>query len=49
MNALNNARIQDQHSEGFTSFAFPEAKSSKTGVSVEYIPAESKAWDVLLS
>ena len=47
MNALNNANIQDQRSEGFTSFAFPEAKSSKTGVSVEYISAENKAWYVL--
>ena len=47
MNALNNASIQDQRSEGFISFAFPEAKSSKTGVSVDYIPAENKAWYVL--
>ena len=37
MNALNNANIQDQRSEGFISFALPEAKSSKTGVSVGYI------------
>lgn len=47
MNALDNASIKDEESIGFTSFAFPEAKSSKTGVSVEYIPAENKAWYVL--
>ena len=39
INALDNARIKDKNSKGLTSFAFPEAKSSKTGVSVEYIPA----------
>ncbi len=47
MNALYNASIKDEESIGFTSFAIPEAKSSKTGVSVEYIPAEDKAWYVL--
>ena len=36
MNALDNANIQDKDSKGLTSFALPEAKSSKTGVSVRY-------------
>ena len=42
MNALYNASIKDKNSIRFTSFALPEAKSSKTGVSVRYIPAEDK-------
>jgi len=32
---------------GLTSFAFPEAKSSKTGVSVRYVPDETRQWYVL--
>ena len=36
MNALYNANIQDETSTGLASFAFPEAKSSQTGVSVKY-------------
>ena len=47
MNALDNASIKDQDSNGFASFAFPEAKSSKTGASVEYAPHEDKEWYVL--
>ena len=47
MNALYNANIQDETSTGLTSFAFPEAKSSQTGVSVRYAPCEDKAWYVL--
>jgi transcription antitermination factor NusG len=47
MNALNNASIKDENSKGFASFAFPEAKSSKTGVSVRYTPAQYKQWYVL--
>ena len=47
MNALDNASIQDENSLGLTSFAFPEAKSSKTGVSVRYAPREDKEWYVL--
>ena len=47
MNALDNANIKDQNSNGFVSFAFPEAKSSKTGVSVRYAPDEEKKWYVL--
>ena len=48
MNALNNANIQEcQLSKGFASFAFPEAKSSKTGVSVKYVPSPNKKWYVL--
>ena len=46
MNALNNANINDENSKGFASFAFPEAKSSKTGVSVRYVPAPDKCWYV---
>ena len=47
MNALNNASIQDDTSTGLASFAFPEAKSSRTGVSVKYVPARDKHWYVL--
>jgi len=47
MNALYNASIQDDNCKGFASFAFPEAKSSKTGVSVRYVPDEDKEWYVL--
>lgn len=47
MNALYNASIQDENSKGLTPFAFPEAKSSQTGVSVRYVPAEDKQWFVL--
>ena len=47
MNALNNANIQDETSTGLASFAFPEAKSSQTGVSVRYAPCEDKTWYVL--
>ena len=47
MNALNNASILDQpSSKGFASFAFPEAKSSQTGVSVNFIPSPDKKWYV---
>lgn len=45
-NALNNANIKDENSKGFASFAFPEAKSSQTGVSVRYAPAADKQWFV---
>ena len=31
---------------GFAPFAFPEAKSSKTGVSVRYVPDPDKSWYV---
>jgi transcription antitermination factor NusG len=47
MNALDNANIQDENSKGFASFAFPEAKSSRTGVSVRYVPSQDKEWYVL--
>ena len=47
MNALNNASINDENSKGFASFVFPEAKSSKTGVSVRYAPSTDKQWYVL--
>ena len=47
MNALDNASIIDKNCTGLTSFAFPEAKSSKTGVSVRYAPGEDKEWYVL--
>jgi len=47
MNALDNANIQDKDSNGLTSFALPEAKSSKTGVSVRYAPCLEREWYVL--
>ena len=47
MNALYNASINDDSSKGFASFAFPEAKSSKTGVSVRYAPCGERRWYVL--
>ncbi len=47
MNALDNANIKDETSTGLASFAFPEAKSSKTGESVGYVPDENKQWYVL--
>jgi hypothetical protein len=47
MNALNNANITDyENSNGLASFAFPEAKSSQTGVSVRYVPSPDKEWYV---
>ena len=46
MNALDNASIKDQDCLGFASFAFPEAKSSKTGVSVRYAPCKDREWYV---
>ena len=46
MNALDNANIEKPRS-GLASFAFPEAKSSKTGVSVEYVPSPDRQWYVL--
>ena len=45
-NALNNANIKDENSKGFASFAFPEAKSSQTGVSVRYVPCKDREWFV---
>lgn len=44
---MDNASINDVNSKGFVSFAFPEAKSSKTGVSVRYAPDKDKQWFVL--
>ena len=44
---MDNASINDESSKGFASFVLPEAKSSKTGVSVKYIPCEDKEWYVL--
>lgn len=47
MNALYNANIQDAtQCLGFASYAFPSVKSSKTGVSVEYVPDLDKQWYV---
>ena len=47
MNALDNANIKEsQTSKGFVSFAFPKAKSSRTGVSVIYVPSPDKKWYV---
>ena len=47
INALNNASIKDENCSGLTSFAFPEAKSSKTGASVKYAPYAERKWYVL--
>ena len=44
---MDNASIYDEKSKGLAPFAFPEAISSKTGVSVSYQPAEDKQWFVL--
>ena len=47
MNALDNANIKDpENCSGLASFAFPEAKSSQTGVSVRYVPSPDKNWYV---
>ena len=47
MNALDNANITvPENSLGLASFAFPEAKSSQTGVSVKYVPSPDKQWYV---
>lgn len=43
---MNNASIKDENRIGFASFAFPEAKSSKTGVSVKYVETPEKSWYV---
>ena len=43
---MNNANIKDENSKGFASFAFPEAKSSQTGVSVRYVPCKDREWFV---
>ena len=47
MNALNNASIKDEICTGPASCAFPKAKSSQTGESVNYIPTEERKWYVL--
>ena len=47
MNALNNASIKDEICTGPASYAFPKAKSSQTGESVDYIPTEDRKWYVL--
>ena len=47
MNALKNASILEPTCKGFASFSFPEAKSSQTGVSVNYAPSPDKNWYVL--
>ena len=48
MNALPNADTVEKSSSGFTPTAFPEAKSSKTGVSVGYVHDDSgqRRWHV---
>lgn len=47
MNALDNANTPESSCNGLASFAFPRAKSSKPGVSVEYARDETKYWYVL--
>ena len=47
MNALTNANTAaPAHGVGLTSSAFPEAKSSQKGVSVEYVPSPDRQWYV---
>lgn len=47
MNALSNANMAaTSPCIGLASCAFPEARSSQTGVSVEYTPAPDKQWYV---
>jgi len=47
LNALDNVKICDSaHSRGPAPFAFPEAKSSQSGVSVKYVPSPDKSWYV---
>jgi transcription antitermination factor NusG len=50
MNTLSNVNTRrgesNPPSTGFTPDAFPEAKSSKTGVSVRYVPEPDKNWYV---
>ena len=47
MNALSNANMEvPSPRTGFASCAIPEAKSSQTGVSVEYTPDSAKKWYV---
>jgi len=50
MNTLSNVTTRRGESNppsvGLTPDAFPEAKSSKTGVSVKYAPGEDKKWYV---
>jgi len=48
METLSNADVADTDSGiGFTPFVLPEAKSSQTGVSVEYAPMPDKHWYVI--
>lgn len=51
MLTLSNVKTQGgesyPHSVRLTPEAFPEAKSSKTGVSVRYVPSPEKKWFVL--
>ena len=44
---MDNANINDKNSKGLAPFAFPEAKSSQTGVSVRYAPCKERVWYVL--
>ena len=47
MNALDHANITDcNNSSGLASFAFPEAKSSQTGLTVRFVPSPDKKWYV---
>ena len=47
MNALNNANIQDVTCKGLVPFAFPVAKNTQSGESVEYVRDANKKWFVL--
>jgi hypothetical protein len=47
MNALDNANIPDFSHNGLIPIVLPKAKSSRTGVSVEYVRQPDKQWYVL--
>ncbi len=47
MNALPNANIPTSTNNGLAPVVLPKAKSSQTGVSVEYVPDTTKRWYVL--
>ena len=47
MNALDNASIEVPHHDGLTPIVLPRARSSKPGVSVEYVPDPARQWYVL--
>jgi hypothetical protein len=49
MALVGSPMIKDVNSKGFASFAFPELKNSKTGVSVRYVPVRRQDHSTSLS